>query len=297
MHSLPPELWGPAFGVSEARRLGVTPSQLRSRRLVHPFWGIRAESDRAGRDLILAFGPRMPPRAFFYGTTAALLHGLPLPSRLTRNVLPLHVGVAAGERRVDARDIAAHHVTIGQADLGLIAGLRVTSVERTWCDLATAGLTLGELVAAGDAALWRHGPKTELRLIRAATARYAGRRGARLIRDALPLLTDRSDSPPESELRVAFIGAGLPAPLANHPIHHRGTLIATPDLSWPELHVLVEYEGEHHRTDARQWAYDIERYAQLAELGWTVIRATAADYRDPSSLIARVGRALAAARR
>ena len=122
-------------------------------------------------------------------------------------------------------------------------------------------------------------------------------RGARLIRDALPLLTDRSDSPPESELRVALICAGLPAPLANHPIYHRGALVATPDLSWPEFHVLVEYEGEHHRTDARQWAYDIERYAQLAELGWTVIRATSADYRDPSSLIARVGRALAAARR
>ena len=238
----------------------------------------------------------MPPRAFFYGTTAAFLHGLPLPPRLKRNTLPLHVAVMAGQRRVVARDIVAHHVTIQPDDVGTIDGLRVTTVERTWCDLAATGLTLAELVAAGDAALWRRDPKTQIRGIRAATARYEGRRGARLIRDALPLLTDRSDSPPESELRVAFIQAGLPRPLPNYEIRHFGRLVATSDLAWPESLVLVEYEGEHHLTDARQWAYDIERYARLTELGWTVIRATVADYRDPSTLLARVARALTARR-
>ncbi|MBX3099129.1 MAG: hypothetical protein KF761_06065 [Salinibacterium sp.] len=295
MHSLPPELWNRSFGVSEALELGITAAQLRSPRLAHPFWGIRAESERTGLDLIRAFAPRMPPRAFYYGTTAALLHGLPLPPRLKRKVLPLHIAVMAGQRRVVARGVTAHHVTIDPDDIETIDGLRVTTVERTWCDLAATGVTLAELVAAGDAALWRRDPKTHLRRIRAATARYEGRRGARLIRDAVPLLTDRSDSPPESELRVAFIQAGLPRPLPNYQIRHLGRLVATPDLTWPERRVLVEYEGEHHLTDARQWAYDIERYARLTELGWTVIRATAADYRDPAKLIARVARALTTA--
>ncbi len=296
MHSLPPQLWNRAFGVAEACASGVTLAQLRSPTLAHPFWGVRSEFEASGLDLIRAFAPRMPERAFLYGTTAALLHGLPLPPRLSRSVLPLHVGVPAGQRRVNARDIRAHHISINPVDVTALDGLRITSVERTWCDLATAGLSLAELVAAGDAALWRRAPKTELVRIRAATARYEGRRGSRLIRDALPLLTARSDSPPESELRAAFILAGLPEPLPNRAIHHRGKLVATPDLSWPEFLVLVEYEGEHHLTDARQWAYDIERYARLTELGWTVIRATAADYRDPASLIARVRRALASTR-
>ena len=54
----------------------------------------------------------------------------------------------------------------------------------------------------------------------------------------------------------------------------------------------VEYEGDHHRTDRTQWHDDIRRYALLAEHGWTIIRATAADHRDPRDLIARVRRAM-----
>ena len=291
-HSLPDG----SFSVRAALDLGVTASQLRSSQLARPFWGVRSTQELAGTGLVRAFAHRMPARAFIYGSSAALLHQLPLPARLTRSALPVHVGVPSGTRRPSARDVTAHHVSIAEKDVVLVHDISVTALERTWCDLAAIGLSLGELVAAGDALLWRKHPRSSIGALRAAAGRYNGRRGARVIRTALPLLTDRSDSAPESEIRVAFFLAGLPAPRVNEEIRIGGRLIATPDLSWPEFRVIVEYEGDHHRTDAVQWHRDIERYARLQELGWIVIRATAADYRDPTRLIARVQAALSSGR-
>jgi hypothetical protein len=58
----------------------------------------------------------------------------------------------------------------------------------------------------------------------------------------------------------------------------------------------LDYEGEHRRTDRRQWHKDLERFADLQEHGWTAIRATAADYSAPGRLIGRLRRLLSAPR-
>lgn len=65
------------------------------------------------------------------------------------------------------------------------------------------------------------------------------------------------------------------------------------DLGWKHWRVLVEYDGSHHWTDPAQRASDIERYALLPELGWTVIR-VGADllYRRSGVLVERVREAL-----
>lgn len=36
--------------------------------------------------------------------------------------------------------------------------------------------------------------------------------------------------------------------------------------------VIIEYEGEQHRGDQKQWNCDIRRYEELAAAGWIVIR-------------------------
>lgn len=41
--------------------------------------------------------------------------------------------------------------------------------------------------------------------------------------------------------------------------------------------VIVEYEGDHHRTDRRQWQTDIARHRLLEALECRVIRITARD--------------------
>jgi hypothetical protein len=222
-----------------------------------------------------------------------MLHGIPLPPPLSRK-LPLHVGVVAGHRRIDPQRIVAHHVRIRDTDVVALNGLRVTSPSRTWCDLAASGdLNLAQLVAAGDRIRWRRAPLANQAELELAVSRYEGRRGIRLMRLTLPLLSDRADSPPESEIRMAIWARGLPMPLINCPIRDaRGVLIATPDFSWPDHKVLLEYEGDHHRVDAHQWHHDVERFGRTQEIGWISLRATAQDYRNPNPLLTRLERVL-----
>ncbi len=293
---LPPELRRGPFLVRDGIANGVSAERMRNRELDRPYWGIRdiqANRDVASR--ARAFALRMPPRAFYLGETAAALHGLPVARGSDPRAL-LHVGVPAGSRRVTAAGIHAHHIDIDPADLVTSGGVSLTSVERTWIDLAASGrLDLAHLVAVGDALLWRRDPRSSIPLLTSALDRYRGRRGMARLSSALPLLSDHADSPAESVLRVAIILAGLPSPVVNEPVvDSRGRFLATPDLSWPSRKVVLEYEGDHHRSDRRQWHIDLERYATLQDAGLTVVRAAAPDLRDPARIIARLRRLLQA---
>ena len=44
------------------------------------------------------------------------------------------------------------------------------------------------------------------------------------------------------------------------------------DMGWRDLMLAVEYDGEQHRVNPTQFAYDIQRSEVLDELGWTRIR-------------------------
>jgi hypothetical protein len=186
---------------------------------------------------------------------------------------------------MDALGIVPHHVRIAPHDVVTHKSLRVTSVARTWCDLAASGLELGELVAAGDRALWWRSPRTTAVEILATIHRYEGRRGARLMRTAFGLLSDRSDSAPESEVRVATVLAGFPPPLVNAEIRMPDGEPFQPDLSWPDHKVAVDYDGDHHRVNRDQWNRDIRRFRILDDQDWRVYRATADDYRQPHKLL------------
>ncbi|WP_054686423.1 endonuclease domain-containing protein [Microbacterium sp. No. 7] len=74
-----------------------------------------------------------------------------------------------------------------------------------------------------------------------------------------------------------------------------GAWIAQVDLAYLAQKLAIEYEGDHHRTDAGQWAKDVDRIERLQAAGWRVIRVTRADLDDrPHQTIARVRNALAA---
>lgn len=233
----------------------------------------------------------MPQRAFYIGRTAAAVHELPLPARFSAET-HLHIGVPSGERRVSALGVIPHHVRIAPQDIVTHRSLRVTTIERTWCDLAASQLTLAELVAAGDRALWRRDPRTTADDLLDSVRRYEGRRGSRLMRLALDLVTDAADSAPESEVRVAIILAGFPAPSINEEVRLESRVVLRPDLSWPDLKVAIDYEGDHHRVDRDQWSRDIQRFRMLADAGWRIYRATADDYRSPQKLLLWLARNL-----
>lgn len=276
--------------VSDALGLGYTREDLRAGEWEAPFWGIRSRTAaRSVKDKAAAFLPRMPERAFYFGATAAALHGIPVPRRKETDAL--HVGVPAGTRRVEAIGVVAHHVIIDARDLTALEGLPVSTPARTWCDLSAGGLQRHEVTAAGDRILWTRDPLATHSDLRSALARFEGRRGTKLMRDALPILSGGSASVRESWVRVLIIDAELPIPSVQVEVrNHWGRRLGHCDLGWPNLLIGLEYEGDHHRTDPQQWRYDIRRYREMEEAGWIVIRVTAADFADSRSRSAFIRR-------
>ena len=161
-----------------------------------------------------------------------------------------------------------------------VRGLPVTDVATTWADLG-AVLLLDDLVVLGDAALAGHTARVAHEHLVAAHERLGAGRGARYRREALGLVRAGSASPGETRARLLFHRAGLPEPELNVDVGDAHRRIARVDFLWSAQKVVVEYEGDHHRTDRSQWQWDIHRTRELGALGFRVIRMTAADLDDP----------------
>lgn len=301
---LPGELLGHAFTVAQARARGVSRARLAEGDLAHPFSGIRTPAvppvhdpvsaadwrqvfqahQRRNRELCAAFNLRMPSAGFFCGPTAALLHGVPLPYRLSSDTR-LHIGLPEGRRAVQAVGTVGHSYSIDEAEIVSGTVGRLTCPERTWCDLAHY-LPLTELVAAGDYLIRRTRPLTSTDRLAAAVDAFTGQRGVKALRRALQLLNDRAESQKESILRVELVLAGLPAPEVNVDVFDRhGRFIARVDMMFRQHRLILEYEGLQHLVDADQWNKDIRRTRSLESEGWRVIRVTNADLRDLRALI------------
>ncbi|WP_382307570.1 DUF559 domain-containing protein [Herbiconiux sp. UC225_62] len=275
------------FSVAEAMANGVVRGRLRARDVVAPFTGVRIPADRALTlaDRCRSFALRMPRDAAFSHTTAALLHGIPVPERFEHEAA-VHVVVPGTRRAVGARDIHGHEMHLPPTDVVHRQSLPITSVERTWCDLGAVLDRIG-LLAAGDRILFHDDPLASRESLAAAVDCYRARRGIRALRATLPLLSDRAESPRESQLRLLLVDAGFPTPEVNLDIRDPiGQKIARVNLAYPAWKVAIEYEGDHHRTDQKQWRRDIARTRALQALGWTVIRVTLADLVAPAELLA-----------
>ncbi|WP_291040916.1 hypothetical protein [Herbiconiux sp.] len=312
-----PEL-GREFSVERAREVGVSRGRLRGGDLGRPFRGVRvldsgpppiASGDRAPsgsgveshaflratdadrlRDLAArcrAFATVMAPDAAFSHVTAALLHGMPVPRRLEVTRESLHV---TGPRRAStAAGVLGHQATLDPIDVidarDSPVGIRVTTPERTLCDLAPL-LSLGELVAAADRALFHGDPLATRSSLAECVSRHRGRRGRPTLLRALALSTDLAESPPESLLRVLLIEAGLPAPTPQVRVQDaQGREIARVDLAYPEHRIAIEYEGDHHRTDRHQWRRDLARTRDLHFAAWVTLRTTPLDLAAPADML------------
>jgi very-short-patch-repair endonuclease len=117
--------------------------------------------------------------------------------------------------------------------------------------------------------------------------RYPGRRGIVRAREAISLFDAGAQSPKESWLRVVLIQAGLPRPQTQIPVLNEfGSAISYLDMGWEDVKVAVEYDGEQHRSDRRQYTWDVRRLERLERLGWIVIRVVAGD--RPAEIVRRV---------
>ena len=75
--------------------------------------------------------------------------------------------------------------------------------------------------------------------------------------------------------------AGLPEPVVNFEIFNAsGVFVARVDLAWPRFKVCIEYEGDGHRSDARQFRVDITRRERVEDENWRMVRITDDDLKN-----------------
>jgi hypothetical protein len=169
-------------------------------------------------------------------------------------------------------------------DVRLFAGLPVTAPLATGYELARS-LPLTEAVEWLDAL-------ARVRSLHPVALRgycdgHAGEPGWRTAARAINLCDPRAESPPESRVRLHLALAGLPAPVPQYPVLHRGEFVARLDLAWPAVRFAIEYDGQWH-ADPAQLSRDRRRIRELNALGWYVYPVTSADLHDLPGLVVAV---------
>ena len=299
------------FSARAALENGVTPSRLRAADLDHPFHAV-FQVIREPRDLrwlCRAYQERMNPAHCFSHATAAELYGLPLPQYVAR-AGPVHVSAMAPARAPYGTGVAGHRLAperwsrrelvLRDEETYELFGFPTAAPEFVWAQLADA-LDVDDLVALGDAIVGgivnpdirKTGPLSTVDSLREMLRVHSGCRGAKPMSAAIDRIRVGSMSRPESLLRVLLVRAGLPEPVPNRRVYDPGGhLLAMPDLCWPEHRVLVEYQGDGHRSRTTFRA-DITRIEEYSDGDWSALQASADDvFEDPNPFMARVWRRL-----
>jgi len=206
-------------------------------------------------------------------------------------VAEIHVTSLGEVERARGAGVRGHEAEPASLRTVMVDGVVVVHPVDAWCQLG-ASLSVRQLVVLGDALTRRHQPITTLDELRRAVRRRAGRRGVQRLRVAVELIRERTDSNAETGLRLDAADFGLPEPEVNGRIvDEHGTFVAFGDLVYRDQKTMLEFDGEQHRTDDRQFARDLDRMDALARLGWRIVRVTrkhdAAGRREKFALIGR----------
>lgn len=243
-------------------------------------------------------------------TTSLILQGVPLPE-CDLDAEMLHTVCSSTGRRIRRRNPPTHTHVWKQFDSRHLVRINrlvvALNLFLTWAQMADH-MDLEQLVILGDsiitavernqpAPMRGNGSEIRNRLIDTALG-LDPFRGKRTCALAASLLMPNVASPKESEIRLCLLRHGLPMPETNYVVPNvafRSGAAMTLDLAWPDEHVAVEYDGDQHRTDKRQWRRDQEKRELLRSREWTVIIATADTIPDEASRAEfawRVARAL-----
>jgi hypothetical protein len=221
-------------------------------------------------------------RGVIAGFSAAALHG-------SRWVNEHDIVELIHDNRRNPPGIQTHRDRIEDDEIVRLAGMPVTSPVRTaldfscWYPIMTAVAGVDALARATE--IKAH----DLELL---VRRYPGRRGIARANEVIELFDPGAQSPKESWLRVVLLQAGLPRPQTQIPVRDEfGNPFAYLDMGWEDVKVAVEYDGEQHRSDRRQYTWDVRRLETLERLGWIIVRVLAGD--RPAEIVTRVRAALA----
>ena len=290
---LPAELATAPFRVHAALSAGVTPGRLRSSDLARLFHGARSVGDVSRAQ---AYSPLLRPGDRFSHRTAAELWGVPLPASVNGDLLHVSATLPANRPR---RPGIIGHVTAEDESV-LREGLPVSHAARMFVELGTE-LSIDDLVAVGDAlvldphVLDPREPRPWVTLEDLADAVSRSRApGSRRARDSLALVRPGAESRPESLLRLLLMRAGLPEPELNVPLSDRaGRHIGRFDIVYRRQGVVVEYDGDQHRSSVVQYERDLDRLERVTGAGWHVVRVRARGlFVHPDATVERVCSAL-----
>lgn len=275
------------FRRSEALAAGLSDDDLRSGRYRRIFHGIYVVATVLVDAWIRAAAALrvMPPGSHVSHHSAVVLHGGVAPESLQT-----HVSSLAGMLRTVRQGIRAHW-SMSPPSVVRLRGLPVSSPTQAFLELAQVGVGLVDLVVAGDslAKATRIRPEAFI----AAAESWRGHRKGLALR-AAHLIRAGVDSAMETRLRLLMILAGIPEPVVNYIVRYAdGGWSQRFDLAYPELKLIVEYDGRHHLRDAAQWRADLKRREQLEAAGWRIIVITAEDiYQTPLQTLLRIQEAL-----
>ena len=236
--------------------------------------------------------------------SAALLHGIPVRDHepdvhLIMATSPRHASTvlpALAPGRTGIR-IRRHRRRLPRTAITMVSGLPVTTALRTALDCAL-DLPAQESVCIVDGALRalvrpvQRGSRAERRrvhrdtahlldLLRRAIDDRAGQPGTRRARAVVSIASPLAESPGESVLRWLVAALGLPMPQLQMGIEVDGWLWF-PDLSWPDVRIYLEFDGELKYQDREDLWREKRRRDALAAAGWRCLHVTWADLRNPS---------------
>jgi very-short-patch-repair endonuclease len=283
---VPLDIYRP-FTSAEALSAGITHQQLRGKEYRRLLGGVHI-SARVPYSASLRTQAALlvhPEGAVATHASAARLIGAPISHD------PLeHVTVARKEDRRQRHGVRCHVAALRAHDVRVLGGLRVSSPQRMFVELA-AGLPLVDLVVVGDWLVRKEHVTCE------SLVEYCARssdRHAEAARSAAAYVRARVDSVMETRLRMLLVLAGLPEPQVNLRIRDdHGTVLMRVDLAYPEVRLALEYDGRQHVELIEQWERDLDRREDLEDDSWRQLVVTSKGiYREPERTLARVWKAL-----
>ena len=219
--------------------------------------------------------------------TAAKLWGIPVPKDGR-----IHISAERDEGRNRCRGVVTHRPIISVGPIQIRNGVRLSSPEQVFCELAGTGVGLVDLVVAGDAML--KSKRASRKSLTVAVDRMTGS-GVRLARRALRYVRPGVDSPMESRLRMLLVLAGFPEPQVRVILREfDGEWGRRFDLCYEALKLIIEYDGEQHGELEHRDA-DQDRREELERQGYKIVTVTSLGiYRDPAKTLRRVADAMRA---
>lgn len=287
--------------------IGMPYSRTRRRDVEHPFRGVATYGVDLG-DVVVrahALGLVMADDAAVSHTSAARVRGLPLP-RVFRHESAVHVSVPRPRRAPKGAGVAGHsielprdrveHLLVVAWGTRELVPVRLVDEPMTLLTCATQ-LSLPDLVALADAMLQRATSEGRADPMLSALTLGAGKPGHARLARAAALRRAGARSRAETLVRLQIVSAGLPEPVVAHTVQSTSRSserwTAEADLAWPQFRVLLEYEGDMHRSSRRRFATDVRRFERYADEGWRALRATRDDlFGSPSELLSRLERRL-----